>query len=182
MQGNDTETERLERLILAIARGHAECLDGVYLLAGKRMFAVARSVTGAYGAEDAVHDSLIKIARFARKYERGTNPFGWVLKITRNTALDYLRKNGRTVSTEEFYNLSSLDYSPDRRDEAILLEQAMAKLGENERRAVYLKYYLDMTVREIAAETGMSKSAAQRLIEKAEKELKNLLCAGQDDG
>ena len=159
MTGNDTEAERLERLILAVARGHAECLDGVYLLAGKRMFAVARSVTGD-GAEDVVHD--------------------WTLKITRNTALDYLRKNGKTLSTEEFYSLSSQDYSPERRDEAIMLEQALSGLGEKERRAIYLKYYLDMTVREIADETGASKSAVQRLVEKAEKELKSLLSAGQD--
>lgn len=179
MTGNETEAERLERLILAVARGHAECLDGVYLLAGKRMFAVARSVTGD-GAEDVVHDSLIKIARFARKYEKGTNTFGWALKITRNTALDYLRKNGKTLSTEDFYSLSSQDYSPERRDEAIMLEQALSGLGEKERRAIYLKYYLDMTVREIADETGASKSAVQRLVEKAEKELKSLLSAGQD--
>lgn len=172
---------KLENLIISVADGHADCLDGIYALAGRRMFAVAHSLTGAAYAEDVVHDSLIKIARFSRRYKQGTNAFGWVLKITRNTALDYIRRNKirAEVSTDEFYSLTSADYSPERTDDAVMLEQAMSKLKKDERQAIYLKYFIDMTVREIAAELDISKSAAQRLIDRAEKNLKSLLGAGQ---
>ncbi len=129
-----------------------------------------------------VHDSLIKIARFAHKYKQDDNPAGWILKIVRNTALDLIKKKKAhpAASTEEFFSLTSSDYSPDKRDDAIMLEQAMKKLAPDEMRAIYLKYYVDMTVREIAAEMKISKSAADRLIQKAEEILKILLSAGRN--
>lgn len=179
----ENDNVRLERLILAVAQGHASCLDGIYSTAGKRMFAVAISIVGRDNAEDVVHDSLIKIARFAKKYKKDTNPFGWVLMLTRNTALDLLKskKVHPQVSTEEFYSLASSDYSPDKREDAILLEQAISKLDKDEKQVIYYKYFLDMTVRDIAAETGKSKSSVQRLTEKAEIKLKDFLEAGRKD-
>lgn len=173
----ESDSEKLNRLICAVADGYADCLDGIYEIAGGRMLAVATAVAGRNDAEDVLHDSLIKIARFAKKYKRGTNAFGWLLKITRNTALDYARsKNAHpAASTEEFFSLTSLDYSPDARDNAVMLERALEKLDGGERKVIYLKYFLDMTVREIAAELGCSKSSVQRTVERAERKLKALI-------
>lgn len=179
----DKESEQLNKLLAGVARGEPDYLDGIYLFTGKRMFAVAASLVGRDSAEDVVHDSLIKIARFAHTYKQDENPYGWILKIVRNTALDLIRKRKAhpAASAEEFFSLASSDYSPDKRDEAIMLEQAMKKLATDEMRAIYLKYYIDMTVREIAAEMKMSKSAADRLINRAEGNLKIFLSAGQKE-
>lgn len=173
---------KLNRLILGVAGGHPDCLDGIYEIAGKRMFAMAYGLVGRDFAEDVIHDSLIKIARFAHKYRRDENPYGWILKLVRNTALDFLksRKLHPSASTEEFYSLSDGNYAPDKRNDAIMLEQAMSKLDADERMAIYYKYFADMTVREIAAELKISKSSAARLTEKAEEKLKNLLYTGQN--
>ena len=178
----DIKSEQLNRLLSGVARGESDYLDGIYLFIGKRMFAVAQSLVGRDNAEDVVHDSLIKIARFAHKYKQDDNPAGWILKIVRNTALDLIKskKAHPAASTEEFFSLSSSDYSPDKRDDAIMLEQAMRKLPHDEMRAIYLKYFIDMTVREIATEMKISKSAADRLIQKAEENLKIALSAGRN--
>ena len=177
---NVSDGEKLNRLIFAVAAGDADSLDGILRLAGGKMLAVALSIVGREYAEDILHDSFIKVARFARSYRRGMNPYGWLMKIVRNTALDFIKakKGRREVSDEEFYFLSSLDYSPDKRDNAIALEQAMQKLERDERRVIYLIYYLDMTIREIASEMKLSKSAVQRLKDRAEEKLKNFLDSG----
>ena len=177
---NERDGEKLNRLILAVADGHADCLDGILQLAGGRMMAVALSVVGRDYAEDVLHDSFIKVARFAKSFSFGMNPYGWLLKIVKNTALDYIKskKLRAEVSDDNFYSLSSLDYSPEKRENAIMLEQAIAKLEPDEKRIIYLIYYLDMTVREAAKEMNLSKSAVQRLKEKAEAKLKNLLDGG----
>ena len=173
----ESDGEKLNRLILAVADGFADCLDGILKLAGGRMMAVAVSIVGRDYAEDVLHDSFIKIARFAKSYRRGTSPYGWLMKIVRNTALDFLKSKNRRkeVSEEEFFALSSLDYSPERKENAIALEQALSRLEPDERKIIYYIYYLDMTVREIADELNMSKSAVQRLKDKAEAKLKNEL-------
>lgn len=177
---NERDGRQLNNLILSVADGYADCLDGIYEIAGGRMYAAALSIAGKDGAEDVLHDSFIKIARFARKYNPDTNPYGWLIKIVRNTALDYVRskKAHTAVSTEEFYSLTSSDYSPEKRESAIALEQAIAKLDGDEKKVIYYTYYLDMTVREIASCMKLSKSTVQRISERAEQKLKNLLDGG----
>ena len=169
--------EKLNSLIAAVADGNADCLDGILHLVGGKMMAVALSIVGRDYAEDVVHDRFIKIARFAKSFKAGMNPCGWIMKIVKNTALDFVKSNNlrREVSDEQLFSLSSLDYSPEKRDNAIALERALSALEPDERRIIYYIYYLDMTVREIAKELDMSKSAVQRLKDKAEKRLKNLL-------
>ena len=173
----DSGGEKLNKLILAVANGDADSLDGILQLAGGKMMAVALSLVGRNYAEDIVHDSFIKIARFAKSFKSGQSPYGWIMKIVKNTALDYIKsyKLHPEVSEEAFFSLTSLDYSPEKRETAIALEMALSKLEPDERKIIYYVYYLDMTIREIAAELDMSKSAVQRLKDKAEERLKNLL-------
>ena len=131
-----------------------------------------------------VHDSLIKIARFASKYKDGTDPAAWIMSITRRTALDHVRAQKRRgeVGGDELFYLSDCGYSTDKRDNAIALEQALKQLSAEDRQVIYYAYYLDMTVREIAKKTHSSKSAVQRAIKRAEKNLKLILFGGTNDG
>ncbi len=176
--------QKLNNLLIAVAKGYTECLDGIYEIAGGRMLAVALSVVGdRHTAEDVVHDSLIKIARFAKKYKPDTEPCAWIISVVRRTAFDQIRKQKRRreVSSEEFYFLSDSGYSAEKRDSAIALEQAIKKLSDEDRKIIYYVYYLDMPLREIAKRTHTSKSAVQRAIKRAEKNLKNLISGGTND-
>lgn len=183
---SDGDNEKLNRLLIALANGHADCLDGIYRIAAKQMFAVAYGVLhDRAAAEDAVHDSFLKIAKNAHQYRRDTNPAGWLMRLTRNTALDTVRRYGRRreIGIDELAPLSSLDYSPEQREDAILLEGALSALDERERQAIYCKYYLDLTVRETAQELKISKSAAERTLQRAEQKLKKEFADGtKDDG
>ena len=181
----DGAKEQLNNLICALAAGNAEALDGIFAIAAKRMnFAATAIVCDRAAAEDVVSDSFIKIARFARRYSRGDDPMAWILKIVRNTALDYLRKCKRRaeVSCECLYNLTDENSSPEKIERALLLEQALSKLKDDERRVIYMRYYLDMTVREISEATALSRSSAERLIQRAEENLKKFLKSGKNDG
>lgn len=174
----DGDRIQLNTLIVSVAEGNAQALDGIYAIAGKKMYAAAYTLTGnRQNAEDVVSDSFVKIVRFAKKYDGYGEPVGWIMKIVRNTALDYIRKCKRRgeVSTEEFFYLTDDSYSPEKRETAVMLEQALKKLEPDERRAVYMRYYLDMTVRDIADAANLSRSSAQRLLQRAEEKLGNLL-------
>lgn len=180
----DGDKQKLNNLICSVAKGYADCLDGIYSIAGRKMYAAAYAIVGDRpDAEDVVSESFVKIARFAKKYDGTGDPLGWIMKIVRNTALDFIRKRKRRaeISSEEFFSLTDDSYSPEKRDTAIVLEQAMNKLDVSERRVIYYKYYLEMTVREIAAATKLSRSSAQRLIQRAEENLKKLLKDGTND-
>ena len=56
--------------------------------------------------------------------------------------------------------------------EKICLEQAMDKLGERERRIIYLRYYEGKTQTEISGEVGLSQAQISRLEKNALGEIK----------
>ncbi len=178
------DSEKIELLLRALRSGDAEALDGIYACLGGRMLALARGIVrNRADAEDVVSDSFLKLARGIGGYRIGTNGCAFVMRIVRNTAFDLLRK--RKVRAEEdldeFFHLTDERYRPERMDGALVLEDAVAKLAPLERRMIYYRYYLDFTVREIAKETGVSKSAVQRMVSAAEEKLKKLLSEGQTD-
>ena len=175
---------QLNMMLRMLAQGNAEALDAIYLTVGSRMYALAKGIVqNAADAEDVLSESFLKIARGARSFQEGTNGYAWVMRIVRNTAFDLLRK--RKVRREEnldaFFHLTDERYSADQREEALALEAALQKLSESEKKMIYYRYYLDFTVRDIARETGMSKSAVDRAVSAAEKKLRALL-AGQNEG
>lgn len=179
----DDEKRQLNNLIAAVGAGDVQALDGVYRLAAKRMLAAALCIVGSRpAAEDVVSDSFVKLVKSAHKY-RTDDPMAWLLRIVRNTALDYLRKQKRRgeIGLDDTFTLVDERYSTDARNSALALEAAMDKLSPDERRAIRLRYYVDMTVREIADAMNISKSSAERLLTRAEQNLKNLLGRGTND-
>lgn len=169
---------QLNEMLRDLKNGNADALDGILVTVGRRMFALARGIVkNNADAEDVIQECFLKIARSIHSFKDGTNGYAWIMRIVRNTAIDFVRRNKRTATEDldEFFHLTDERYSADRREEALLFEDALQKLSENERRMIYYRYYLDLTVREIAKETGMSKSAAFRAMESAEAKLKKLL-------
>ena len=79
---------------------HRRLFEEIYLNYRKQMLLVARSVLGNDSdAEDIVHDVFLKIAKkhMARisKIEKDTDLRNYLLKATKHTALDHLRKHRR---------------------------------------------------------------------------------------
>ena len=177
------EHGQLNALLSLLRKGKTDALDDIYQEIGRRMYALARGIVGPTDADDVMQESFLKIARGIRSFREDTNGYAWVMRIVRNTAFDVLRKRKQRAeeNLDAFFHLTDERYSPERRVEALALEEALQKLNEEERKMIYYRYYLDFTVREIAAETGMSKSAAARQAQNAEEKLKKLLKEGQND-
>lgn len=176
--------EQLNRLLQALRGGDTDALDRIYACIGGRMFALARGIVrNREDAEDVVNDSFVRLARGIRGFRSGTNGYAYIMRIVRNCAFDLLRR--RKVRAEEdideFFHLTDERYDPTQIERAVMLEEAVGKLAPEERRMIYYRYYLDFTVREIAKETGMSKSAVQRLTVSAEGKLRKLLFEGQNE-
>lgn len=161
-----------------ISKGDTSALNELYRLIGGRLLAIAQGIMrNKYNAEDVLHDSLIKLVRYAKNFKYGTNGYAWICKIVKNTALNKLKSENlrRAEDIDDIFGLS------DGRDyfevSAITFDvkNALLQLESKERLIIWLKYYNDMTVREIAAETGMKKTTVQDYIKRAEQKLSKLL-------
>ena len=161
--------------------GKESALDEIYRLCSSRMFALALGILkNRTDAEDAVQNAFVKVVENADKF-KGGNGYGFVMKITQNAALDLLRKKGRhaEINIDDCFSITSYDaYDEDKKVTAITLEEAIKQLPIREKELIYYRYYLDLTIREIAGKTGSSKSQVQRDLDEAEKKLKIFLLSG----
>lgn len=174
----DEERQLINTLISRVKSGDEKSLAELYTLCYKGLFSVARNITrDRGGAEDVIQDVFIKVVRSAGTFRRGENGYGWLCAITRNTALDYAKKNNpySYADIDECFGLFDPAAAPERTDERTEIRAALEKLSPPERKLLYLKYYCDMTVREIAANENMKKSTVSYNILQAEEKLKKYL-------
>lgn len=171
--------EKTEYALSLIKDGNDNGVDLLYSFMGKTMLMVARGVVrDSFFAEDVVQDSFLKIVKNIGKYKKGTNAYAWVCKIVRNTALNALKSslNHPTENIDEFFCLSDGNDVEDKTTTQLLVEKLMNSLAPPiVKQMIYMKYFLDMTVREIAKEIGKSKSYVAKEIAKAEEFMKTLL-------
>ncbi len=175
---SDEERRELGELIVAVAGGDEGALAAVYSRVGGRLLSVAMGFTrDLYAAQDVLHDSFIKVARYAHQFRRGTNGYAWLCKIVRNTAINKIKSENlrRGIDIDSFFSLSDGQDMAEKSDTAAAVEAALKALLPKERTVIWLKYYNDMTVREIAAELSMPKSTVHELIKAAEAKLKKAL-------
>jgi RNA polymerase sigma factor (sigma-70 family) len=89
-------TDSLDPLELALdrlAKGDAAALELIYRLSASRLLAVCLRILNDRGdAEDALHDTFLRLSANAGRYRRGRgSALGWLVTMARNIAIDRLR-------------------------------------------------------------------------------------------
>jgi RNA polymerase sigma factor (sigma-70 family) len=145
-------------------------------------------VTGNAGdAEDAAQSAFIK-AYYALGRFRSDAPFRpWLLKIVANEARNRRRSAGRReglrLRLEEDRPREDAAPSP---EAAVLageprrvLVEALNSLKEDERRVIALRYFLDLSEKEMAAVMGVAKGTVKSRLSRAMKKLRAKLEANE---
>ena len=126
-------------------------------------------------AEDAVQTTFMNAFR---ALGRGVVPeaeSAWLFKIAENVCLSRRRsswRRGRIESPSDFGLIEEIVPGPSRqRDELIGIEDALASMPEQQRRAILLREWQGLSYREIATELEVSQSAVETLIFRARRSL-----------
>jgi RNA polymerase sigma factor (sigma-70 family) len=134
-------------------------------------------------AEDITQEVFIKMMKHAAQFRAGARLLTWLLAITANCCRDYLRKARTTPTTRGEEIPESLpapdEHSPERhleRNEAEKrIQQALTRLNDDQREAILLSRYQDLTYAEIALISGCSEGAVKTRVFRAMQMLKNAL-------
>ncbi len=167
-----------------------QCRDYLLLIANED---ISPELHGKFGASDFVQETMM-IAHQKFPQFRGQTPAelkGWLRQILRN---DLLRARRRfvTAQSRDVWREQRLDDSQrpnlsikDANDtpstaalaaeEARILKEAMARLPENYRRAIWLREWEDRSYPEIGAQLGISEEAARKLCRRALDKLEDFL-------
>lgn len=161
-------------LLQRIAQCDEQALISLYEKIGSRILSVVKGIVKDHIlAEDVIQETMIKIVKNASSFKKYDNGYGWICTIARNESYNLLRTRKIEYDIDNFYNIS--DFSLNISSIKIDVNIAMDKLDPADRKLIWMKYMLGMTVREIAKEVKESKSNIAIKIIKAEKELKKLL-------
>ena len=126
-------------------------------------------------AEDAVQTTFMNAFR---ALGRGVVPeaeSAWLFKIAENVCLSRRRsswRRGRIESPSDFDVIEEVVPGPSRqRDELIGIEDALASMPEQQRRAILLREWQGLSYREISEELELSQAAVETLIFRARRSL-----------
>ncbi|MCH5353181.1 MAG: sigma-70 family RNA polymerase sigma factor [Acutalibacter sp.] len=176
------EQEIVELLLQKSEQG----MDALLLHYGPLMkYIIAPIVKSPQDREDCLSEAAMrvwdKIEQF--RHERGSWS-AWLTAVTRNTALNYARKNFRHGSAEDLSeDLPSPALTPEeivlQKERRDAVEHALNHLSAKDRLLFYRKYYYRQSTAQIASELGLSERAVEGKLYRLKKQLRRML-GGED--
>jgi RNA polymerase sigma-70 factor (ECF subfamily) len=179
-QSTSTDDSRLvQRAVIRAKAGDQEGLHFLYLrFAPDVQRYVASFVRDDHEAEDITQNVFAKLMTAIGKYEQREVPFAaWILRVSRNAALDYMRAR-RAIPTEEVRvaDNGSAQTGIDRRRD---LRQALEGLPEDQREVLVLRHIVGLSPTEIADTLGKTESSVHGLHHRGRRALQaNLIDLG----
>ena len=186
VQTTEEEADRraleLERLLLQVGQGDRDAFARLYSLARGAVYALALSLLqDAHEAQDTAQDTFVKVWESAPSYRPQGSPMAWLLTITRNLARSRLRRGGRQVGLEdEEWNAIPADLPAVSPEDRQVLQEALARLGEEERRIVLLHAVTGLKHREIAQLLELPLSTVLSKYHRGLKKLRALMKGERD--
>ena len=129
-----------------------------------------------YDAEDAVQETFARLIRSGERFRSREKEKAWLIVTVSNVCKDMLRRHYRSDrALEDYQYLAAPPHEIDETMEAIL------RLPEKYKTAVYLFYYEGYAAREIARMLGEKPNTVSSRIGRARLLLKTMLGGGFDD-
>lgn len=137
------------------------------------LFRIALNYFGnTYDADDMVQDTLVKLYINRKPFESEEHLRAWLIRVTVNTCKNTLRMPWRKkqVALEELS--ATLSFEQPEQSE---LFQYVLSLPEKYRMVLYLFYYEDLTVKQIAGVMKLTETAVTTRLNRSRNQLKKNL-------
>jgi RNA polymerase sigma-70 factor (ECF subfamily) len=178
-----TPTDIDYALLRRIARGEQAALEELIRRHERRLYQLAyRLLKDPQETEDALQEVFLKAYEHAGRFQPISTVKAWLNRITANHCLNRLRERVPQDSLddeERAPQLPSRNATPlealEESDLARRLEGLLEALPENQRRALVLKRFGDLSYQEIAEIMGTSPGAVDGLIKRARQFLRKAL-------
>lgn len=190
-----SQGDGLAELVAAARIGDQDAIGALYEKTYSKVYYTVKSIIKDEDAVfDIVQDTYIKAFAHLDSFQGDTKFLPWVRRIAANAARDWLKKKRPMLFTElgsgDEKDTPAEELFPDERSENLpdqvidqeetkrLIREIIEELPEDQRAAIGMFYYEEMSVKEIAAAMGVSESAVKsRLMygrNKIEKKVREL--------
>jgi RNA polymerase sigma-70 factor, ECF subfamily len=161
---------------LAVKRAQAgdrQALGFLYARYADNVYGYVRSIVhDDHEAEDVTQHVFAKLIHVIGKYEERDVPFfAWILRVSRNVAVDHIRQQ-RLVPVEEVRTSDHGGGDPAGGGSMRDLTDALSKLPEAQREVLVLRHFAGFSPAEIAQRTGRSEGSIHGLHHRGRRTLK----------
>jgi len=158
----------------AARRRDPRAQEAIYRAYARAVYALARRLCGAAGADDVLQDTFVDALARLGQY-RGEAPFGaWLRRIAANTALMRLRRERRLVALDGDWH-AAMPAPEAQLADRFDLEAALDRLPGASRAVVWLHDVEGLTHAEIGAAMGMTASFSKSQLARAHARLREWL-------
>lgn len=152
------QEQNWDMLISEVAKGDESALSVLYDGTSRLVYALAlRILADVTGAEDVTIEVFTQIWHKAVDYDlRRSAPLAWLLMLTRSRAIDRLRPGKLRDRLAESLGIDVPTSTPDPEETVLeverrqLVQNAIAKLSPQQRKAIELAYFYGLSQSEIA--------------------------------
>jgi len=171
-----------EKQLVESAKANAESFGQIYDYYFPKVYSFIAAKTGnSDDAEDITGDTFMKALENLHRFEWRGVPFGaWLFRIARNTLNDYYGSSAknRTIDIDKAYGVKEDEEktSPHKKahqnELAEKVQEVLKDLPERELNVIQLKFFSEMSNREIVDITGLSESHVAVIIYRTLRKIK----------
>ncbi len=177
---SDATPSSTAALTRRLAAGDESAFREFHALYFDRLYQFLLVVTrgNAHAAQDAVQETVVRVARHAREFADEDIFWSWLKAIARNTARDGGRKRRRYLALLErfaFWRAESPAIDPADKYLHSLLVETLAEIGAVDRALIEGKYLHGESVAELAASSGLSEKAIESRLFRLRRQLGELI-------
>lgn len=107
---------------------------------------------------------------------KGESVAAWLYAISRNAVADYYRSEKNNLNIEDFWDLTNTDNFLEKIDSGLAIgeiKKAMSSLSVREREIIIMRFWLDMSFKEIAVSFGKQEGAVKMTLKRSLQTIKN---------
>jgi RNA polymerase sigma-70 factor (ECF subfamily) len=147
----------IDSLLASIQRGDTHALRTLYEQFGQQVYSLAYAITqDKETAEEVTQDVFLKVWNKVEQYEPGTNFRAWLLSMTRNQAIDRLRRDKKERTQAVVWDLERMPAPSQFADDNIRwVQKALLELlTDDQREAIELAFLNGLTHEQVASRLG----------------------------
>jgi RNA polymerase sigma-70 factor (ECF subfamily) len=140
---------------------------------------LALKLSSTLDAEDVLQEVFCRLVRYRVRFRFIRNPSAYVFRVTRNEAIRFLKK--RKINPEKYHPVEELsrviqDNLAGLENETLnRVSEALALIPEDQQEVIILKFFEELTFKEIASVCGVSTNTAASRFRYGMHKLRKLL-------
>lgn len=158
---------------MAIVNFDKQVFDNLYQKYSSMIFRTSYNfLLNKEDAEDIVQEVFIKYFISNKKFNDSNHEKAWILKVTANLCRNALRsKHRQNLQLDDTIKIIDNSFEKSR-DDHIDLENTLSKLGANQRLAVYLFYYEQIPIKDIAKIMKSNENTVKSYLSRSKSKMK----------